>query len=323
MNTFQTLSYQDIALNAKTKLLTQQDDFIVQRLEDKSWGSLELRTLSHSHVNITEYHANLNGRYQLHYDVDQMLHSMNVCMVMQGGVGLNLTDSKFNTDLSTLQHHNIYANETAYSLWINRVVNVIHIAIDLEYYVGLLCGQDRWMAGVKEKLLKKELVCNADGKINVSMQLAAQQILNNPLGGNLKTMLIEAKVLEIVALQLNEFANQNSARSTALKMRSDDVDVFHDLRNYLDLHFTDDLSLRNLSKMFGINEFKLKKGFKQLFETTVFDYIHELKMNYARELLNDQRIYVSEVSGIVGYKNPNHFSTAFKRKFGVVPSALK
>ncbi|NML68572.1 helix-turn-helix transcriptional regulator [Chryseobacterium sp. RP-3-3] len=32
---------------------------------------------------------------------------------------------------------------------------------------------------------------------------------------------------------------------------------------------------------------------------------------------------ISEVSDVVGYKNPRHFSTAFKKKFGIVPSPLK
>lgn len=323
MNPYQTLSYQDIASNAQVNALHHENDFMVQRLEDKSWGALELRTMDHPHVNITEYKAVFNGKYQVQYDVEQMLHSMNVCMVMQGNVGLTLTDSKFSTDLASLQHHNIYANETAYSLWINQFVNVVHLAIDLDYYADLLCEKDRWTASMKEKLLKRELVCNGDGQVNASMQQAAHTILHNSLTGNLKKLLIEGKVLEIVALQLNEFANQQSSASSILKMRSADIDVFQDLKRYLDGHFTDDLSLKGLSRMFGLNEFKLKKGFRQLFNTTVFDYIQEQKMNYSKQLLCDQGMYVNEVASRVGYKNPNHFSTAFKRKFGVSPTALK
>jgi AraC family transcriptional regulator, transcriptional activator of the genes for pyochelin and ferripyochelin receptors len=323
MNPYQTLSYQDIVANAQVNSLTKQNDFIVQRLEDKNWGALETRTLDHSHVNITEYKAVFNGKYQVQYDVEQMLRSMNVCMVMQGDIGLTLTDSKFSTDLSSLQHHNIYANETAYSLWINQFVNVVHLAIDVEYYADLLCENDRWTATMKEKLLKKELICNGDGQVNASMQQAVHTILHNSLTGNLKNLLVEGKILEIVALQLNEFANQQSSSSPLLKMRSTDFDTFHDIKVYLDRHFTEDLSLKGLSRMFGLNEFKLKKGFKQLFNTTVFDYIQEQKMNYSKQLLCDQGMYVNEVASLVGYKNPNHFSTAFKRKFGINPTALK
>lgn len=323
MNNFQTLSYLDIAGNAPIHTLTQQDDFVVEKIEDKSWGALELKMLNHPHVSITEYKAEFNGNYQLQYDVQEMLHSMNVCMVLQGDVGLTLNDSRFTTDLSTLQHHNIYAPETEYSLWIRRFVNVVHLAIDLEYYADLLCENDRWTASLKEKLLNRELVCHGDGQVGVGMQQAIHAMLNNSLTGTLKNLLIEGKVLEIVALQLNEFARQQRREPGALKMRPADLDLFHDLRKYLDQHFTEELSLKGLSRMFGLNEFKLKKGFKQLFNTTVFDYIQEQKMNYSKQLLCDQRMYVNEVARLVGYKNPNHFSTAFKRKFGVSPAALK
>ena len=74
---------------------------------------------------------------------------------------------------------------------------------------------------------------------------------------------------------------------------------------------------------FGLNEFKLKKGFKELFGTTVFDYLYDLKMEYAKQLLAADEVLVNEVSGMVGYRNPNHFSTAFKRKYGMNPTQLR
>ena len=320
MNMYQPLSFKEIATNAFTPLdLTS--DAQVQKIEDKAWGVLVLKTIDHPHVTITEYKASLNGKYEIHHDVAEMLHSMNICMVMQGEVGLTLKESKFSTNLTNLQHHNVYSNETAYALGIDHFVNVVHLAVDLGYYANLLCEHEHWTAGLKEKILNKELVCNTDGQVGTSMKSAVQQILNNDFTGNAKTLLVESKMLEIVALQLNEFANQNN--HTLFSMRSAEVDIFHDLKNFLDQHFTDDLSLKSLSKMFGLNEFKLKKGFKELFESTVFEYIHELKMNYSRHLLRDHHMYVNEVASKIVYKNPHHFSTAFKRKFGITPKALK
>ncbi|MCD8538528.1 MAG: helix-turn-helix transcriptional regulator [Leadbetterella sp.] len=46
-------------------------------------------------------------------------------------------------------------------------------------------------------------------------------------------------------------------------------------------------------------------------------------MEKAREMLETTDLNVSEVAEKVGYKNPQHFSTAFKRKYGVLPSSLK
>jgi AraC family transcriptional activator of pyochelin receptor len=44
---------------------------------------------------------------------------------------------------------------------------------------------------------------------------------------------------------------------------------------------------------------------------------------HARMLLLEEKMLVSEVAGTIGYKNANHFSTAFKRKFGITPKALR
>ncbi|MEL6535368.1 MAG: AraC family transcriptional regulator, partial [Bacteroidota bacterium] len=68
---------------------------------------------------------------------------------------------------------------------------------------------------------------------------------------------------------------------------------------------------------------QLKKGFKTLFGNTVFGYWHVQKMDYARNLLLDDAITVADVAEQVGYKNPQHFSTAFKRHYGVSPGKVK
>lgn len=81
-------------------------------------------------------------------------------------------------------------------------------------------------------------------------------------------------------------------------------------------------SLTQLSKLIGLNEFDLKKRFKEEYGTTVFGYLGDVRMQYALNLLNKTDKTVGEISSLVGYKNPQHFSTAFKKKFGLNPSKL-
>jgi AraC-like DNA-binding protein len=81
--------------------------------------------------------------------------------------------------------------------------------------------------------------------------------------------------------------------------------------------------LRSLARQFGINEFKLKKGFRELFGATVFGYIHTLKMHHARTMMEEAGASVSQAASRTGYKNANHFSAAFKKQFGMSPSALR
>lgn len=83
------------------------------------------------------------------------------------------------------------------------------------------------------------------------------------------------------------------------------------------------LSLHLLCRRFGLNEFKLKKGFKQLFGNTVFGFVQELKMKSARAMLVEKRMNVNEVADHLGYSSPNHFSAAFKKMYGYSPARLK
>lgn len=71
----------------------------------------------------------------------------------------------------------------------------------------------------------------------------------------------------------------------------------------------------------GLNDFKLKSGFKQLYGNTVFGYLGNLRMEVALRLLKEQKS-VRLVAEEIGYKNPQHFTAAFKKKYGVLPSQV-
>lgn len=316
MNTCRTLTCQELQLQ-EIKPPTPSD-FLHARGQHKAWGSLESNTLKHQFFGIHEFKTDFNDRFRVCFDEASMLNSMNICIALDGNIALNLRDSKFSTSLAAFKHHFIYSPETVYSLVVDKSAHVVHIEIDKEYYAGLLPENEPWVEAMKARLDDRQQVWSGTGHVSLAMSRALYDLMNNPLQGRLRELFTEAKILELMALQLATLKGVE----TPCPIQKD-RDVFHDLRCYLNAHFNDDLSLRSLSRAFGLNEFKLKKGFKTFFNTTIFDYIHEQKMLHAWKLLLDDRLLVNEVSGKVGYKNPNHFSTAFKRRFGIVPTALK
>lgn len=116
---------------------------------------------------------------------------------------------------------------------------------------------------------------------------------------------------------------ENSNNGTAQKFKKEDIEKLYDAKNYIELNMLEECTLLELSRKIGLNDFKLKMGFKELFGTTVFGYLNELKMSYAKRLLLDEKKTISETSIILGYSVPHHFSAAFKRRFGYTPSVLK
>ncbi len=82
-------------------------------------------------------------------------------------------------------------------------------------------------------------------------------------------------------------------------------------------------TIEKLSKLTGINQHKLKTQFKLVFKEPIFSYITQLRMEKAKKLLLENDLTVSEVAYAIGYKNPQHFTAAFKKRFNYLPSSLK
>lgn len=82
------------------------------------------------------------------------------------------------------------------------------------------------------------------------------------------------------------------------------------------------LTIKELSRKIAMNECYLKKGFKELFGTTIFDFYQNERMHYARYLLYEKGLSVTEVSFMLGYSSISHFSTAFKKHTGLKPCEL-
>lgn len=93
-------------------------------------------------------------------------------------------------------------------------------------------------------------------------------------------------------------------------------------REILLSHLGEPLTIKELSRKVAINECYLKKGFKELFGATVFDFYQEQRMQYARHLLYEKGLSVTEVSMLLGYSSISHFSTAFKKHTGLKPCEL-
>ncbi|HMI78457.1 MAG TPA: AraC family transcriptional regulator [Ferruginibacter sp.] len=93
-------------------------------------------------------------------------------------------------------------------------------------------------------------------------------------------------------------------------------------REVLLQHIGEPITIKALSRKVAINECYLKKGFKEIFGTTIFDFYQSQRMEHAKYLLYDKGLSVTEVSLLLGYSSISHFSTAFKKHTGIKPCEL-
>jgi AraC-like DNA-binding protein len=159
-----------------------------------------------------------------------------------------------------------------------------------------------------------------NNRISHPMYQLIHEIMQCNRKGIFKKMFLEAKVIELLLLQFEQLSD---AKPYHTSLKKNDIDKIYAVREYLQNNLNNPCSLINLAHHVGTNEFTLKRGFKELFGTTVFGFWNDIKMAQAKQMLTEQQMTVGEVSFQVGYKDQRHFSAAFKRKYGILPSQLK
>jgi AraC-like DNA-binding protein len=157
------------------------------------------------------------------------------------------------------------------------------------------------------------------GPMTAAMQVAVHQLINCSYHGLLKRIYFESKVLELVSLKCMQVAQQNRSLDRFKKLGPGDIDRIHAARDILIRNMETPPSLPELCRQTGLNEFKLKMGFRQVFGTSAFDLLRRHRMEKARLLLHEGRMNVNETALAVGYSSAGYFAGAFKKQFGTTP----
>ena len=161
-------------------------------------------------------------------------------------------------------------------------------------------------------------------EINVltpAMRAAIEQIFHCPFHGETKQLYLESKCLELVALKLEQLKAKKPNQKRSCYLGSEDIERIHFAKDILVEQLQHPPSLVALARQVSINDYKLKVGFRQVFGTTVFGYLHQHRMAEARRLLAEQQLSVKQVAHKIGYANQSQFAAAFRKQFGMNPKA--
>ena len=127
--------------------------------------------------------------------------------------------------------------------------------------------------------------------------------------------------MELVTVQLS--LKEETHKPTFTTQNNKSLKKLYEIQHLIASNLTKQFSIQELSTHVGINDFELKKEFKRVFDKTIFEYSTELRMNKAKELLLHTKKPIYEISEIIGYKNPTHFTAAFKKIEGVTPKKFR
>lgn len=157
------------------------------------------------------------------------------------------------------------------------------------------------------------------GNYSITSSECIQTILNDTHQGLVRSTYIEGVALELFSCQIKQFNDDLKAPSKQITLRKQDVEKILEAKEILVTNMQTPPTIEVLAKKVGINQSKLKSGFKKVFDKPVKTWLRDKRLEMSKLLLLKNDKSIREVAETVGYTSQGHFSKRFKQKYGVLP----
>ena len=147
--------------------------------------------------------------------------------------------------------------------------------------------------------------------------LVLNQIFKDQMHGSLQQLYIKGKVYELLSLYFNK--NEEHDQSCPFLEDEENVDKIKKAKQILIDNMAEPPSLNELANLVDLPLQKLNDGFKHIYGDSVFNFLLDYKLEFARKILISRKFNVSEISLQIGYSTASHFISAFKKKYGTTP----
>ena len=286
------------------------DNFIIN---NSTW---QIENISISH-NIIDYDS---------FETYKSVNDLNLVRLHFGLSGdYDFNFKQLNSSFKLTGHHNniIYSNglEIEVSNKSKRI-ETFGVNFTTGAFINIAQNGNDILKKLVDKILKKEnTILSREWKPNnFKIQQVINEIINCPFSDKLKDLFLLSKSIELLVLQAELYESNSSNRF--IRSNSDKQKLF-EAKEILTEKIDAPPTISELSKLIGLNEYKLKRGFKEIFGTTIFGYVHQCRMDSAKRLLLGTDKSAKEIAYEIGYSSPQHFSRAFKKEYGNTPDSIR
>lgn len=110
---------------------------------------------------------------------------------------------------------------------------------------------------------------------------------------------------------------------TTFYLKPEEKERLLDVKILLEQNPSQHYTIPQLSKKALMNEFKLKKGFRFLFNKSIHDFHLAIRMKEAQELMNNTNLSLEEIAMKIGYHYSSSFIVAFKKLYKITPASFR
>lgn len=131
-------------------------------------------------------------------------------------------------------------------------------------------------------------------------------------------------IISSITTILQDILPQSNIKLNTVSQNQSDTALIQNILNYILNNLDNPLpSTNELSKIFNVNEFKLKDSFRHFFNTSIYQFYTAERLKKAHLLILQTNIPLKEIAFISGYNDYTNFYKAFKKRFHYSPSELK
>lgn len=193
---------------------------------------------------------------------------------------------------------------------------IISVLISIKKFHALFSNEADYIPFLSEN--NKDKKYYNELKISPSMAIVLNQLFNFNLHPSIKNLYYRGKGYELLSLYFNRTEDSNAEQCPFL-VDEDNVLKIRKAKDIVIANIAEPPTLQELANQVGINLKRLKMGFKQIYGDSVYSFLFDYKMEFARRLLDSGSYNVNEVGLKIGYSTSSHFIAAFKKKFGTTP----
>ncbi|MFY0254312.1 helix-turn-helix transcriptional regulator [Chitinophaga sp. 30R24] len=294
---------------------------------DQDFGSASVQEYHFDGMSIACCTANVYEN--IHIKADHIEPRVSMLFMEQGDISASLEGISNEFKLTTLEHNLVFSPNDSESAAVKkqRDIHFFSMSFTTARFLELADNNGRVLDGLANNVACNRttaLAAKFNPRITPRMRIVMEEVKQCRFQGGLKKLFLQSKAIELLALQCEQMESEQFAAITlGGKLSAGDVEKLYFARDLLVQHLRQPMSLGQLARKAGLNEFKLKSGFKAVFDNTVFGYLNNCRLELARELILAGKLPMAIIADEAGYSSPQHFSTAFRKKFGVSPVKIR
>ncbi|WP_318343279.1 AraC family transcriptional regulator [Flagellimonas baculiformis] len=249
-------------------------------------------------------------------DIDSSYIQFHFCL--KGRSRFNFNEGNYFLEVN--EENSLLLYNTQKDLPLDLVVSpnswLLSVVMTIRKFHSLFSSEADYIPFLSED--NKEKKYYSQEMVSPAIAVVLSQLMNYNLHPSIKKLYLKGKVFELISLYFNKTEDADLEQCPYLA-DEDNVRRIKMAKEIIISRMAEPPTLAELSEEVGLGLKKLKEGFKQIYGDSVYGFLFDYKMEYARKMLESGKHNVNDVGLKVGYSTASHFIASFKKKFGTTP----